>query len=49
MYPCWTKIINATGFSCMTLDIYEIDKYIVGLFQRFLLMEVVLRSLTFDF
>ena len=29
------KIINATGFSCMTLDIYEIDKYIVGLFQIF--------------
>ena len=36
------------GFRCLTLDIYEIDKYIVGLFQRFWLMEVALKSLTSD-
>ena len=29
MQPCWAKIINAVGFSCLTFDIYEIDKCIV--------------------
>ena len=30
MQSCWTKIINATGFSCLTINIYEIAKCRLG-------------------
>ena len=43
MQPYWPNIINAVGFSCLTFDIYEMDKCTVRRFQRFWLIEVLSR------